>query len=123
MQQMYYITDYVLRIAVADIADSRFDSHDLYRAIMRVAPRAYARELYRCVDDDDPINRLHREVAQRLAMPELSGLCRQRHEKRTSLNIRGQRTLCEVWDKVCTAVPLGNDPLNTGPAVYNPETS
>ena len=99
MNEMQHITDAVLRRAVLEIPVNRFDSHDLYKAIMRVAPRAYAFELYRCADSDDPFEKLHPQIARRLATHDLHDLCRQTYQKQISQNVRGQDTRCEVWEK------------------------
>ncbi len=76
MQEMQHITDDVLRRAVAGLSGPRFDSHDLFQAIMRVAPQAYALELHRCADVDDPFEKLHPQIARRLAESDLNDVAR-----------------------------------------------
>ncbi len=100
MQEMEHITDDVLRRAVANLSRPRFDSHELFRAIMRVAPQAYALELYRCAEVDDPFVPLHLQIAQRLANPALNDVARATGDKQESTNIRGLESPCEVWETV-----------------------
>lgn len=100
VREMTHITDVVLRRAVADLPRGRFDSHDLFRAIMRVAPQEYALELERCANMNDLFEKLHPQIARRLAESDLTDVARATGHKQVSTNIRGRESRCEVWDTV-----------------------
>jgi len=59
---MNHLTNAVLTAAVASIPETVFDSHSVIRVLLTVYPMEYARELYACVEEDDPIQGLHAEI-------------------------------------------------------------
>jgi hypothetical protein len=92
---MNHLTNTVLTAAVARIPETVFDSHAVIRALLTYYPKEYARELYTCVDEDDPIQGLHAEIG--MSLHDVSGIKATR--KVTSVNIRGRETEIQEWRK------------------------
>jgi hypothetical protein len=92
---MNHLTNAVLTAAVASIPETVFDSHAVIRVLLTHYPKEYARELYTCVDEDDPIQGLHAEIGM-----SLHGTGIQPTRKVTSVNIRGRETVNQEWRKV-----------------------
>ena len=63
---MNHLTNTILTAAVASIPERVFDSHAVIRVLLTDYPKEYARELYACVDEEDPIQGLHAEIGMRL---------------------------------------------------------
>lgn len=93
------ITDAILEEAVRAQQSDDFDTHDIIFWISRNRPRPYVQDLYLALQDEgDPFVSLHSAIGKRLAA--LPDLVQQQHEKRTSPNVRGERTECELWQRV-----------------------
>jgi hypothetical protein len=95
-KSMNHLTNAVLAAAVASIPETVFDSHAVIRVLLTDYPKEYARELYACVDEDDPIQGLHAEIG--MSLRDVSGIAPTR--KVSSLNIRGRETANQEWRKV-----------------------
>ena len=78
------LTNAVLTAAVASIPERVFDSHSVIRVLLTHYPKEYARELYACVDEEDPIQALHAEIG--MSLHDVAGIAPTR--KVSSLNIR-----------------------------------
>jgi hypothetical protein len=72
-----------------------FDSHALIRDLMRHWPRAYATDLHESIGDD-PIRVLHSAIGTRL----LSFNIIEKTHKVDSLNVRGEMTENQEWQKI-----------------------
>lgn len=93
------ITDAILEEAVRAQPTDEFDSHDVIFWISRNHPCPYAQDLYLALQDEgDPFVNLHTAIGRRLVCR--ASLVRQQHTKRTSVNVRGETTECEVWRRV-----------------------
>ena len=93
------ILDSILEEAVLAQESEEFDTHDVIFWISRNHPRPYAQNLYLALQDEgDPFVSLHTAIARHLAA--LRDLVQQQHEKRTSPNVRGERTECELWRRI-----------------------
>jgi hypothetical protein len=93
---MNHLTNAVLTAAVASIPETVFDSHAVIRVILTDFPKEYARELYACVEEDDPIQGLHAEIG--MSLKHVPGL--EPTRKVSSVNIRGRETANQEWRKV-----------------------
>ena len=91
------ITGEVLEEAVRAQEAEEFDSHAVIFWIARNRPRPYVQDLYLALQDDgDPFVNLHTAIGRRLdRMPSIRG-----RGKRSSPNVRGEVTSCEVWERV-----------------------
>lgn len=97
--RLQQITDAILEEAVRAQATDEFDSHDVIFWISRNRPREYVTDLHAALGDaGDPFVNLHTAVGRRLAA--LPNLLRQQHRKRRSMNVRGEETECEIWQRV-----------------------
>ncbi len=92
---MNHLTNAVLTAAVASIPETVFDSHSVIRVLLTVYPMEYARELYACVEEDDPIQGLHAEIGMRLL--DVTSIAPTR--KVRSVNVRGRETENQEWRK------------------------
>jgi hypothetical protein len=91
-----HLTNAILAAAVTSIPETVFDSHAVIQVLLTHYPKEYARELYACVDEDDPIQGLHAEIGMNLH--DVPGIAPTR--KVPSLNIRGRATSNQEWRKV-----------------------
>lgn len=99
------ITDSILEEAVRAQESDEFDTHDVIFWISRNRPRPYVQDLYLGLQDEgDPFVNLHTAIGRRLAA--LPNLLQRQRQKRTSPNVRGEETKCEVWRRV-SAPPAG----------------
>jgi hypothetical protein len=98
---MQYISNQFLeRVVNLQISDI-FDCHDIIFAIMREYPREYAEDLYDASQNgQDPFIKLHTDICKRLASCFCSHFINQLHQKRISMNCRGQRCECEMWTRI-----------------------
>jgi hypothetical protein len=96
--RLQHISDAILGQAAAAQPADEFDSHDVIFWVSRNRPREYAADLNAALaDDGDPFVNLHTAIGRRLAsLPQLA----QQHRKRVSMNVRGEQTECEVWQRV-----------------------
>ena len=96
---MQFLTTENGNAAIRVLPDT-FDSHDFIKQIMTIAPQAYVKELNRFVDRPDPITIAHAQIARWLhsfTTVKSSG-------KVVSINVRGQETSNEQWEKVTQAL-------------------
>jgi hypothetical protein len=93
---MNHMTNTVLTAAVASIPETVFDSHAVIRILLTHYPKEYARELYACLDEDDPIQGLHAEIG--MSLHGVTGI--EPTRKVSSVNIRGRETANQEWRKV-----------------------
>jgi len=95
---MRYIDRQILMRAVQEQLSARFDTHDVIRAVMRIAPQEYVRELYEYVKTEDPFKPVHGAIGSELA--QMQGMVRQLHRKVETMNIRGQLSPAEEWERI-----------------------
>jgi len=95
---MNHITRQILEQAVQAQESSRFDSHDVIRAVMRIAPQEYVRELCDYVDTSDPFKPVHGAIGSELA--QMRGIVRQQHNKVQTMNVRGELSPVETWERI-----------------------
>ena len=95
---MNHITRQILEQAVQTQESSQFDSHDVIRAVMRIAPQEYVRELYDYVDTPDPFKPVHGAIGSELG--QMQGIVRQQHNKVQTMNIRGELSPVETWERI-----------------------
>jgi hypothetical protein len=95
---MDYITRQILAQAVQAQESNRFDTHDVIRAVMRLAPQEYVYELYHYVDTEDPFKPVHGAIGSELA--QMQGLLIQQHDKVETMNVRGQLSPVETWERI-----------------------
>lgn len=98
--EMVYLTDEILRHAVESQPEDQFDSHDLIFRLMTDNPHDYVRQLYECLDHEDPFIKLHTRICRRLASQAFNTCLRQLHRKKRSKNCRGKHDECEMWERV-----------------------
>lgn len=101
---MQFITDSVLVAAVLRQDMDVFDSHAVFRTIMRDWPQEYARDLYQCCDSPDPFVRLHTQLAIRLS--KLPRVLTKVGEVQ-SMNCRGRVDTCASWARTARQNPDG----------------
>ena len=96
---MHHITRQILEQAVQEQErNHRFDTHEVIKAVMRLAPQDYVRELYNYVESEDPFKPVHGAIGSELA--QMQGVLRQQHNKVESMNVRGQMSLAETWERI-----------------------
>lgn len=95
---MQYIDRQILTRVVQEQESGRFDTHDVIRAVMRMSPQEYVRELYHFIDTEDPFKPVHGGIGAELA--QMGGVVRQLHSKRETMNIRGQMSPAEEWERL-----------------------
>jgi hypothetical protein len=100
--KMQHLTDQILANAVATIIARQnrldFDTHELIRVIMRLNPKEYVAELYLWVHTDDPIIVAHSQIGIALANHSVPGI--KSAGRHASLNVRGENTQCEIWERI-----------------------
>lgn len=91
---MEHVNDDVIRRVIAELPDE-FDSHDFLRKLMTIEPHAYVRELHQKLHTKDPILQAHSDIASQLTRFNLRPA-----RRRLSMNIRGQETDNQLWQKL-----------------------
>ena len=98
---MDYLTDGIIERAIRSQPVNIFDSHDIYSTLMTDFARDYVRELHECRDSDlGPFEKLHTDIAKRMASKDFRHVVRKHGGKRMSLNCRGKEDLCQVWERI-----------------------
>lgn len=96
---MENITDQIIENAIGtQEVGVDFDSHDIIFVLMKDFAREYVMELNNCLNTDQgPFEKLHTDIAKRMASNDFVGIVRKHGGKRVSLNCRGQKTPCQIW--------------------------
>ena len=99
---MDFITDEILTQAIErQPLNDVFDSHDIYFALMTCWSEEYVRELYACLEfEPDPFVKLHTDIAKRMDSSHLNSIVRKHGGKRRTLNCRGKKDECQVWERI-----------------------
>lgn len=90
------LTEDIIRQVIAELPDE-FDSHEFLRKLMTIEPRVYTALLKKKLDSDigDPIQVAHSGIGRKLSDSPLL----EKGERRSSMNVRGQKTDNQVWRK------------------------
>ena len=98
---MEYLTNNIIERAIRSQPSDIFDSHDIYFTLMTDFARDYVRELYECHDSNlGPFEKLHTDIAKRMAAKDFGHVVRKHGGKRMSRNCRGKDDLCQVWERI-----------------------
>ncbi len=100
---MDYLTDEILTQAIERQESDIFDSHDMYFTLMTYWAEAYVRELYEALEShSDPFEKLHMDIAKRMASQNMRHVVAKYGGKRRSLNCRGKEDECQIWRRIHT---------------------
>jgi uncharacterized protein with ATP-grasp and redox domains len=94
---MQFITREILIQSIQSQDGSQFDTHEVIKGVMRIAPQEYVRELYEYVNTEDPFKPVHGQIGAELSR--MTDVVRQLYTKEKSVNIRGQESPAEVWER------------------------
>ena len=95
---MQYIDRQILIQAVNAQDSNRFDTHDVIQIVMRDNPQDYVRELYHHIDSSDPFKTVHGAIGRELA--QMQGVVRQLYRKAGTMNVRGNISPAEEWERI-----------------------
>ena len=100
---MDYLTDEILIQAIERQESDMFDSHDMYFTLMTYWAEAYVRELYKALEShSDPFEKLHTDIAKRMASRHLNHVVVKHDGKQRSPNCRGKEDECQIWRRTHT---------------------
>ena len=98
---MEFLTDEIIERAIRSQRAVGFDSHDIMFTLMTYYPREYVQELHEALNSDqDPFVKLHTDTAKRMASKYLSHVVRKHGGKTRTLNCRGKKDLCQLWQRI-----------------------
>jgi hypothetical protein len=96
---MEYLTDDILESAIRLQRRRIFDTHDVCFTLMTDFADDYIRELYQCLESSqEPFVKLHTDIAKRMASRDFRHVVRKHGGKHESMNCRGKKDECQVWE-------------------------